>query len=297
MAALPGVTRAAIVLESGPRRGYSPRVLLTVLIVGVLFTPISAQTRPQAGTTAPTRQEQGGAPAPSAASLARIRRALALERTTDFPDAAYLSFIDTTSLVDERPSVELFRGFDFVGGVDLLAGTSGTGEPIPMGGPTHRDMLANMTPRALTEVASSDVLGLTTASAFAFVPAAIKTFAGWIMGGRGDDGPEFPILTAREETLAVAGIRADSQVLAADVDQRGRTVALSLVVPTDTPPGTARALGKRFLLLVKTIASAEPDPDDGVGAGDFDYIVRVGTPTETVLAVGGKATSDTRINW
>ncbi|MDP6581699.1 MAG: hypothetical protein QF681_13680 [Vicinamibacterales bacterium] len=234
---------------------------------------------------------------PSAASIARIRRALALERTTDFPDAADLNFVDTTSLVDERPSVELFRGFDFVGGVDLITGTSGAGEPIPMGGPTHRQMMGNMTPREFTEVGSSDVLGLTTASAFALLPAAIKTVAGWFMRGDGDDGPEFPILTEPEETRALAGIRADSQVLDADVDQRGRRVALSLVVPSDTPPGIARALGERFLLLVKTIASAEPDPDDGVGAGDFDYIVRVGTPTETVLAEGGKATSDTRINW
>ena len=67
----------------------------------------------------------------------------------------------------------------------------------------------------------------------------------------------------------------------------------------DTTPDTARTLGTRFVRLVKTLASAEPDPEDdlGVGVGDYDYIVRVSSPTDSVIALGGKATSHTRINW
>ena len=51
------------------------------------------------------------------------------------------------------------------------------------------------------------------------------------------------------------------------------------------------------MLLVKTFSSAEPDPEHEVGAGDYDYIVRVNSPTEDVIALGGKTTTDMRINW
>ena len=147
------------------------------------------------------------------------------------------------------------------------------------------------------EAVSADALGVATASAFALVPYAVKTIAGWLRGAGGDAAPDHPILTESEETRALAGVRADRHVLDAGVRQRGRTVALSLVVPADTPPATARAIAERFVLLVKTFASAEPDPDGEVGAGDFDYVVRVSSPTEAVIALGGKATSDTTINW
>ena len=196
-------------------------------------------------------------------------------------------------LVDQRPATRLLRGLDFIGGVDLV----GAGGPVPIGPPTHRDMLSLATPRAVSEAVSADALGVATASAFALVPYAVKTIAGWLRGAGGDAAPDHPILTESEETRALAGVRADRHVLDAGVRQRGRTVALSLVVPADTPPATARTIAERFVLLVKTFASAEPDPDGEVGAGDFDYVVRVSSPTEAVIALGGKATSDTTINW
>ena len=96
-------------------------------------------------------------------------------------------------------------------------------------------------------------------------------------------------LTEGEETRARAGVTADRRVLEADIHQRGQTVALTLVVRADTTPDTTRALGARFVRLVKTMASTEPDPEDdrgvAVGVGDYDYIVRVSSPTDGVIAV------------
>ena len=271
-----------------------------MLLASALSTPTSAQTRPPDEAIEAGLQKPGSGAPPSLVSLARIRRALELERHTDLPGGAGLGFGEDPWRLYRRPAIQLFHGLDFVGGVDRFGGTYGAGGPVPMGGPTHWAMMDVMTPRGLTEAGSSDVLGIATASAGALVvPYAIKAIeaiAGWLFGDD-DDALEHPILTESEETRSLAFARAGGQVLDVDIHQRGRTVALSLVVPADTPPETARALGERFVRLVKTFATAEPDPEHDVGAGDYDYIVRISSPTENVIALGGKATSDIKINW
>ena len=298
MPLLPGVTRASAADEPRPRRP-SHRFLcaLLILLASAVSRPTLAQTRPSVETIEAPRQEPSTAAAPSAVSLERIRRALQLERRTDVPGAADLGFRDDLKLVDRRPAIQLFHGLDFVGGLDLFGDAGG---PVPTGPPTHRDMMSLATPREVREAVSSDALGVATAAAFSLMPYAIKAIGaigGWLFGHDDADALEHPILTESEETRALAGVVAHGQVLDAGLHQRGRTVALSLVVPADTPPGTARALGERFVMLVKTLASTEPDPDDEIGAGDYDYIVRVSSPTESVIALGGKATTDTSINW
>ena len=305
MAALLGVTRASAVDE--PQRRRSSHRLLCALVIcmaNAMSGLASAQTPPSVETIEAARQEPIPAAAPSAASLERIRRALALDGQTAPRELDRLTIVDDVPLVDGGRAVQLVPGLAIVGGVDLFGFMDVTTGPVPMGGPTHRAMMSVMTPREMTEAASGDVLGIATASAFSLMPTAIKAvgaIAGWLFGGAAadddDDAPEHPILTESEETLALDSVRADGPVLDAGIHQHGRTVALSLVVPADTPPDTARALGERFVVLVKTFASTEPDPDDEVGAGDYDYIVRVSSPTEAVIAQGGKATSDTKINW
>jgi len=295
MAGPPGVTRAA--RHFGPvRLGQPPRVLLAALLAVVLSAPISAQTDSQSrDPDAPA--QPNAATAPSAASLDRIKRGLAIERTVTLPEAPGWGLDEELRLVTRAPSLELFDGLAIVGGIDYFWGGDELSGPVPMGGPSHSAMMNAVTPREFQQAASSDTLGMTTASAFAVVPAAIKKIASWFTGGDDDEGPEHPILSADEESLALASVRAGSQVIDADIEQRGRTVALSLVVPDGTSPGTARALGTRFVLLVKTFSSAEPDPDDEVGAGGYDYVVRVSSPAESPIASGGKKTSDTSINW
>ena len=201
--------------------------------------------------------------------------------------------------MDRRPTIQLVPGLDFVGGLDLFDVFDSTGRQL--GPPTHRDMMNFMTAREMTEAVGSDGLGIVSVSAVALaLPYAIKAIGaigGWLFGHDDDDAPAHPILTESEEARALAGVTADRQVLAAGVHQRGRTVALSLVVPADTPADTARALGERFVMLIKTLALTETAPDDEIGAGDYDYIVQVSSPTDSVIARGGKATADTKIHW
>ena len=237
--------------------------------------------------------------------MERIRRALALRRRTELPGGDSLDIVDRAALVDVRSTVHLAQGFTVLAGMDPFSFMDPTAGPVPMGGPTHRAMMSIMTPRQHGEARGSDVLGIATASAFSLAPYAVKgirAIADWLFGDDDDGGPEYPVLTQSEETLARISLEADDRVLDVDILQRGRTVGLSLVVPADTSSETARALGERFVRLVKTLSSTEPTPtppleDDQIGAGDYDYIVRISTPTETVIALGGKATTHTKINW
>lgn len=282
------------------RRSQLLLCTLLALTASALSAPTSAQTRPADQTIAPQPQEPRTPPALSAASLERIRRALALEGQPRPSGLEGLDIVEEVRLGDQRPFRQIVPGFAFVGGWNRFSFADATAGPVPMGGPTHRTMMSIMTPRAMREATGSDVLGIATVSAFSLVPYAVKALsaiAGWLFGDDESGGPQYPIMTDSEETVALEDVRADDRIFAAGVRQRGRTVGLSLVVAADTPPETARALGKRFIMLVKTLASAEPDPDHDVGTGNYDYIVRVSSPTEHVIALGGKATSRTSINW
>lgn len=297
MSLLSGVTRASV---ADTRRSPSRRSLcaLVILIAIAGSGPTSAQTRPPDEALEAPRQEPSIAAAPSAASLARIRRGLTLQQPTELPA---LEIVDDEALVDRRPTIQLVPGLDFVGGLDLFGVFDSTGRQL--GPPTHRDMMNFMTARDMNEAVGSggSVRGIASVSAVALaLPYAIKAIGaigGWLFGHDDDDAPAHPILTESEEARALAGVTADRQVLDAGIHQRGRTVALSLVVPADTPADTARALGERFVMLVKTLALTETAPDDEIGVGDYDYIVQVSSPTDSVIARGGKATADTKIHW
>ena len=157
MAALPGVTRAAVVDEpgtgTGPQRHPARRLVFAILMASALTAPTSVWSRPAAETTDDLPQEPGAAAAPPTASLERIRRALAVERQTELPGLDRVDFRDDVPFVDQRPATRLLRGLDFIGGVDLV----GAGGPVPIGSPTHRDMLSLATPRAVSEAVSAYV--------------------------------------------------------------------------------------------------------------------------------------------
>lgn len=255
--------------------------------------PASTESRPQAAEAVPPL-----APAVPPASLARIRRALALDGRKEPPTAA-LDFSEDVLLRDERPTAELWPNLGVVAGVDQF---SRIRPPVRGALPGHWDMVAAMTPREVTQVGSTDVMGIATAAAFSaaaftVVPSAVRAIRGWFLGG--DDGtiPTHPLLTPDETSFALTVVTNSHAVLDASIDQRGRTVALSLTVTTATPAGAARALGDDFVRLVKTIAATEPTPGDDLGPGDFDYVVHISTPTNALVARGGKSTSARAMNW
>jgi len=255
--------------------------------------PASTESRPQEAEVVPPP-----APAVPPESLARIRRALTLGGRSK-PPTAGLDFSEDVLLRDERPRAELWPNVGIVAGVDQF---SRIGPPVRGALPGHWDMVAAMTPREVTQTGSTDVMGIATAAAFsaaafAVVPSAVRAIRGWFLGD--DDGamPTDPLLTPDETSFALTGVTNSHSVLDASIDQRGRTVALSLTVTAETPPGAARALGDDFVRLVKTIAATEPTPGDDLGPGDFDYVVHISTPTNARLARGGKSTSDRAMNW
>ena len=268
---------------------------LAALLVATSWTPAAAQSRAIGDSSEGARRQR--VPAPSDASLDRIGRALTLQDNSS-PQTSDLDFREVFPLDDRRPRTELIPGVDILGGVDQFRRV---GAPVPGSLPGHWDMMEVMSPRDAREMGSTDVLGIGTASAFAaatrLIPAAFKTIGGWLFGSsRGEAGAD-PILTGGEETLALASMTAVPRVIEAGIDQRERTVVLSLVVPPDTPSEAAHALGERFVRLVKTIASAEPPPGNEIGPGSFDYVVRISAPTEIVIARGGKPMADPALSW
>ena len=222
----------------------------------------------------------------SPASLARIRAALEAERSgrTVFGDP------DDGWIVPPRPPVELAPGLGFIEGLGLFRDLTRGREPAPMGGPGHWAMMYQMQPREVTEVALADGLAIGTVSAFAVgLPDVVRKIAGWFSGsGSRPAPPAAPVLTSTQEAAVLEDMRVNAGVIDATLRQHGRTVALSLLVPAETEPRAARAIGERFVRLVGRRAAAGPDA--------FDYVVSVRSP-EAVIARGGKPTSDPLVRW
>ena len=297
MALSPSVTPTGVRWAS-----WRPRLtqfVSTLLIVLVIAASSSAQVKP---SSQPERNDAEPSLETSQASLDRIRTALQIERRVGLAGESRFDGNDAPWRLSPRPVSRLLPELDIRGGVDLIGDADRiiAPVPVPLGGATHQDLMNYMTPRALTEAANSDVRGIATAAPLAFLlPHALKglkAIGGWFSG---DDtsSPEFPMLSASAAEDATTAARAESLVLEANVQQRGRTVVLSLVVAADTPPDTARALGQRFVGLVKTAAPAEPNPSDEIGAGEFDYIIHISSPTDELIARGRKTTVETQLRW
>ena len=230
---------------------WSPRsVPLTVapwVCALLLAAPAAAQNR--AGDQADETER---------ASLERIRQALAVEQAPLGPGLGELDFRDERLFLDDDRGRRDLPGFQFVAGVDLWSAAS-PGGSIPLGGPTHRSMLDMMIPDDVREVASSDVLGIATASAFAVVPYAVRSIASMFRSAPVDR--MVPVLDEGQETSVIAATMTGTEIMHAGIDQAGRTVELSLVVPERTTGRQARRLGRRFVWLVKTNSSHEPAPE------------------------------------
>ncbi len=309
-----GMTGAMDAGPKRPRRGrFGPcratlRSLLTAFVL--MATSAGAQT-PSPGDSSRTElapspdpsSRAGRTPAPdetpatenavgalSPESLARIRAALLADRRAEESARTIFGDPDAGWIVPPRPPVELAPGLGFIEGLGLFGDLTRGREPVPMGGPSHWAMMNQMQPRNVAEVAQTDVLGMATASAVAAgLPYIVRSVAGWFSGLRSPGGVSTPpVLTSTQEAAVLADMRADVGVLDANLRQRGRTVALSLVVPAGTELRAARAVGERFVRLVGRQAAAGPDA--------FDYVVSVRSP-DAVIARGGKPTTDPLVRW
>ena len=282
-------TTVAVLLMTAPAAAQTPAPDETPAAestVGALSPESLAQT-PASDETSSAESAIG---ALSPESLARIRAALQADRRAEGSARTVFSDPDAGWIVPPRPPVELAPGLGFVEGLGLFDDLTRGREPAPFGGPSHWEMMNHMQPREVTEVAQTDVLGIATASTVAAgLPYVVRRVAGWFSGLRSRGGVSTPpVLASTQEAAVLEDMRADAGVLDATLRQRGRTVTLSLVVPTETGLQDARAAGERFVRLVGRQSAAGPDA--------FDYVVSVRSP-DAVIATGGKPTTDPLVRW
>jgi len=275
-------------------------VIAFLLLDTAAIAPAVVTAQPEQTTEEKDRSDKArtsSSAVTSEASLARIRAALRAEESLPMSGTTEIGFADDRWIVAPRPTFKLAPNVGFTGGVNLYDDPTHGSGPVPMGGPTHQSMLDHMIPREVDQMVSTDVLGIATASAFALIPQAIKGLAGLFSRDKAPPrGPRF--LTPTQRARALENIRAELPVHQADLEQRGRTVTLDLLVDATLPPTTARVLGEQFLHGVKHLAVGEvpPEKSDLPGPGNFDYVVRVRSDAG-LLAHGGKSTGDSRIRW
>ena len=299
-----------------------------------MAAPAGAQ--PQSSDEPSPAESAAGALSP--ASLARIRAAIEANRRAEQSRRTVFDSPEDGWIVPPRPPVELAPGLGFLEGLGLYRDLTRGREPAPIGGPGHWAMMHQMTPREVTEVLQSDGLAIGTVSAFAVgaagLPYAVRKIAGWFSrfgSGSRAAPPARPVLTSTQEAAVLEDMRANTGVIDATLSQRGRTVALSLLVPAGTGPRVAREIGERFVRLVGRRAAAEPsrgadvpgedtaDEDapgiagggaggasaqgedaaveaNEIGPGTFDYVISVRSP-DAVIARGGKATDEPLVRW
>ena len=286
-----GRNGAAVHGPGGERRArHRPRLRgaarATAVAVLLMAAPALAQT-PASGETPPAENAAG---ALSPESLARIRAALQADRRAEGSARTVFSDPDGGWIIPPRPPVELAPGLGFIEGLGLFDDLTRGSETALLGGPSHWDMMNQMQPREVTEVALADGMAIGTVSAFAVgLPYFIRKVHGWLSGpGSGAAPPAQPVLTSTQEAAALEDMRAQVGVIDAGLRQRGRTVALSLVVPAGTEPRLAREIGERFVRLVGRRAAGGPDA--------FDYVVSVRSP-DALIASGGKPTTDPLVRW
>jgi len=274
---------------------------MSLLHVLLIAASSSAQIEP---SDSQPEAERGSNHTPTEASLERIQSALQVARRVGLSGDSRFERGDAPWRLSPRPASRLLPKLDVRGGVDLIGDADRiiAPVPVPLGGATHQDMMDFMTPRALTQAARSDVRGIATAAPLALLlPKAInglKAIGGWfVRQDKASSSQNFPILSSSAIEDACDAARAEDFVIDAALTQHGRTVSLSLVVSTETQPETAKALGERFVGLIKTAALVEPNPNTEIGAGEFDYIIHISSPDTKLIAQGRKTTIDTQLQW
>lgn len=113
---------------------------------------------------------------------------------------------------------------------------------------------------------------------------------------RENGGNDVPVLTEMQKSTAIDTIMGYDLVRDAAISQNGRDLSLAIIVNDAASEEYAKQLGDNFVRLVKTFGPEE-SPDKEIGAGIYNYLIGIYTPTEKTIAQGAKARFATRISW
>ena len=105
-----------------------------------------------------------------------------------------------------------------------------------------------------------------------------------------------PTLSESAKDLAIDEIMGYPDVLVAAVGQDGRQLTLAVVVAFGSAEPAAKDVGDDFVRVVKSFGP-ESAPAKEIGKGEFDYLVTVVYPDETVIVRGSKVGNSARITW
>ena len=105
-----------------------------------------------------------------------------------------------------------------------------------------------------------------------------------------------PTLAPNAKSMAIDGIKGYSGVRDAAINQDGKKLSLVIIVGYATSEDYSKEMGDNFVRMVKSF-SQEPSPGKEIGKGDYDYLVGVYYPDETLVVMGAKASSSDHITW
>jgi len=103
-------------------------------------------------------------------------------------------------------------------------------------------------------------------------------------------------LSDEAKNLAISGIKNYDEVTDAAIVQDDKTLSLVLIVRYSTNKEKAKKLGENFIRMVKTF-SDDNNPGKEIGSGEYDYLITVAYPNQSVIAQGAKARISNHISW
>ena len=104
------------------------------------------------------------------------------------------------------------------------------------------------------------------------------------------------ITNAEAQDISIQTIKQYTLVRDAAIEQSGDQFNLALIVNRATNERYARELGDNFVRMLKAF-SDDDSPGKAIGRGKYDYIITVAAQDGTVIALGAKARTSTRITW
>lgn len=137
------------------------------------------------------------------------------------------------------------------------------------------------------------------------VGIGILALAAVACSGGSDSGTPVPpsgstgplILTQTAKDMAITTIKGFPAVLDATVSQDAADLSLEVVVEWGTSETYAKNMGDNFARMIKTFGPEAAPTGSEIGAGDFNYLVRVFCGTDTDIALGAKDRNSPNIDW